>query len=199
MDTIKVIKETLKGRKPLVIEDNQSRFRHGAVLIPLFRDNGEYKVLFTKRTNRLETHKGQISFPGGSVDEEDDSLEETALREAYEEVGILREDVTLLGRVDDTFTLASNFIIHPFVGLIPYPYHFQINRQEVKRLIEVPLTFFLEKDLVDRMGDVDYGGGTYHGLTFPYKGDVIWGATARIMGDFKKILGGKLSLPPKDA
>ena len=179
----------------MVIEDRLSRFRRAAVLIPLFRDSGEYKVLFTKRTNRVDAHKGQISFPGGAVDEGDASLEETALRETYEEVGVLREDVRVLGRTDDTLTLASNFIISSFVGLIPHPYDFKINEHEVKRIIEVPLMFFFERDPKDRMGDVEYDGEIYHGLTYPYKGDVIWGATARLMGDLTKIIDGKLDLP----
>ena len=184
-----VIRDVLNTRTPRVIEDRQSLYRHAAVLIPLFKAHDEYRVLFTKRTNRVEEHKGQISFPGGAVDDGDVSLQETALREAYEEIGLRKEDVVVLGQTDDTLTLASNFVIHPFVGLIPHPYGFRINGEEVKRLIEVPLRVFLVENSADRMDDVQYGGNTYHSLVFPYDGEVIWGATARSMENFVEILG----------
>jgi len=190
-----IIKDVLSSRSPEIIDDNQALYRHAAVLIPIFRDNGEYKIIFTKRTNRVEEHKGQISFPGGAVDKEDVSLEETALREANEEVGLLREDVTVLGRTDDALTLASNYIIHPFVGFIPYPYPFRINPVEVKRIIEVPLRLFSVEDHIDKTGPVEYEGVTYESLIYPYQGDVIWGASARIMENFIEILDEKISLP----
>jgi 8-oxo-dGTP pyrophosphatase MutT (NUDIX family) len=190
-----IIKDVLSARSPQIIDDSQALYRHAAVLIPIFRDNGEYKIIFTKRTNRVEEHKGQISFPGGAVDKEDVSLEATALREAYEEVGLLREDVTVLGRTDDALTLASNYIIHPFVGFIPYPYPFRINTVEVKRILEVPLRLFWVEDHIDKTGPVEYEGVTYESLIYPYQGDVIWGASARIMENLIEILDEKISLP----
>ena len=191
-DLPRIIKDVLSARSPQVIGDNQSLYRHAAVLIPIFSDNGEYKIVFTKRTNRVEEHKGQISFPGGRVDKEDGSLEETALREAYEEVGLSRKDVTVLGRTDDALTLASNFVIHPFVGFIPYPYPFRINTTEVKRIIEVPLRLFLGENHIDHNGIIEYEGVTYESLIYPYQGEVIWGASARIMENFIEIMGEKL-------
>ena len=195
MDIIKDIKKVLQNRTLQTVEDLQSQYRHGAVLIPLFQYDGEYRILFTKRTNKVEEHKGQISFPGGSVDDEDWSYQETALREAYEEVGIFKEDVTILGQTDDTLTLASNFIIHPFVGCIPYPYDFQLNTFEVKRLIEVPVEVFISEDSTNPNGRVEYNGDIWNGLTYEYQGDVIWGATAKIMGNLMEIIGQKLVLP----
>lgn len=177
-----------------MIEDPASQYRQAAVLIPLFKDQGEYKILFTKRTNRVEEHKGQISFPGGSVDEEDDSFRETALREAFEEVGLLREDVKLLGSTDDSLTVASNFIIHPYVGFIPYPYPFRVNSREVKRLIEVPFKIFIEDQTAQKNGVYEYAGTLYEGPVYNYQGDVIWGASARIMENFLEILGKKMGL-----
>ena len=177
-----------------MIEDAESQYRQAAVLIPLFKDKGEHKILFTKRTNRVEEHKGQISFPGGSVDEDDDSFMETALREAFEEVGVLREDVKILGGTDDSLTVASNFIIHPFVGFIPYPYPFKINSREVRRLIEVPFRVFAEDQTAYKNGAVEYDGILYEGPVYSYHGDVIWGASARIMENFIEILGEKIGL-----
>jgi len=177
-----------------VIEDTASQYRQAAVLIPLFEDQGEYKILFTKRTIRVDEHKGQISFPGGSVDEGDASYRETALREANEEVGLLEEDVRILGRTDDSLTVASNFIIHPYVGFIPYPYPFEINSREVKRLIEVPFKIFIEEKTAQKNGVYDYEGILYEGPVYNYRGDIIWGASARIIENFLEILGKKMGL-----
>lgn len=189
-----IIRKSLKDRVPKTINDNNGQYRQAAVLIPLFKSNGEYKAVFTKRTNKVDDHKGQISFPGGGIEEQDSTYEDTALRESYEEIGLLREDVTVLGRLDDTLTLASNFIIHPVIGMIPHPYDYQISQDEVDRIIEAPLSLFYPKEPGSNMGNVEYGGITYHGLSYSYRGDVIWGATAKIMRDFIKILG-KIDLP----
>ena len=143
-EMIRMIKMTLKARQPKAIKNVDPNYRHASVLVPLFKSDGEYQVLFTKRTHQVEEHKGQISFPGGGVEDKDRTLEETALREAFEEVGLKRGDVSILGQLDDTPTAASRFIIHPFVGLIPFPYPFNLNAVEVKRIIKIPLDFFAE-------------------------------------------------------
>ena len=179
------IRELLRAREPAVIENRGGPYRHGVVLIPLFRDRGEYKVLFTKRTDTVEVHKGQMSFPGGRIDDGDRSLLETALRESEEEIGLMREAVTVLGRIDDAYTLASNYIIHSFVGLIPYPYPFRPNAGEVEKVIEVPLKLFFEKE---EILPVEYEGRVYQNLAYAFDGEVIWGATARIMKNFVEIL-----------
>lgn len=190
-----IIKDVLDSRSPQHIMDQKSSYIHAAVLFPIFRAEGEYRVLFTQRTHRVENHKGQISFPGGGVEEGDDSLLETALREAYEEIGLLSEDVEILGQLDDTTTVVSNFVVHPFIGLIPYPYDFTINPREVKRIIEVPFEIFLSDDPKYRRDTAEFEGVTYPTPAYVYDGDVIWGATARIILGFVEILKGKLDLP----
>jgi 8-oxo-dGTP pyrophosphatase MutT (NUDIX family) len=100
MTIIKAIRDSLNNRKLMTIDNSGSIYVHASVLIPILNEDGQYRVLFTKRTDRVEHHKGQISFPGGAVDKEDGSLEETAFREAYEEIGLLKKDVELLGRID---------------------------------------------------------------------------------------------------
>jgi 8-oxo-dGTP pyrophosphatase MutT (NUDIX family) len=191
------IKKTLGSRTPRQIQDPNSESLHAAVLIPLFNENGEHKILFTKRSTQVKTHKGQISFPGGVVEETDQSLRETALREAHEEIGLLKEDVEILGQSDDATTVVSNFIVHPFVGVIPYPYDFRIRPEEVDRIIEVPLKVFLEDDPRYRQNSAEFEGVIYPGSAFQYKGDVIWGATARILEDLIGILKGRLDLREK--
>ena len=192
-----MIKKTLGSRTPKQIQNQNSDSVHAAVLIPLFSENGEHRVLFTKRSTQVKTHKGQISFPGGVVEEVDQSLQETALREAYEEIGLLKEDVEILGQTDDTETVVSNFVVHPFVGVIPYPYDFTISPDEVDRIIEVPFRVFLENDPQHRQNSAEFEGVIYPGSAFQYKGDVIWGATARILENLVGILEGRLDLRGK--
>ena len=190
-----IIKEILRARTPKRIRDEQRTYKHAGVLVPIFEQGGDYIILFTKRTDKVEHHKGQISFPGGSVDKEDNSVKETALREAREEIGLLEKDVEILGRIDDTLTIVSDFIVHPFVGLIPNPYKFTINTDEVERLIKVPLMVFHPENSGNKGTDFEFEGKAYRTPTYEYNGDIIWGATARIMDIFINIIGHKLPLP----
>jgi 8-oxo-dGTP pyrophosphatase MutT (NUDIX family) len=194
MNIIKQIQDILNKRSPRSIHGENPHSVHAAVLMPLFQDETGYKVLFTKRSNKVEHHKGQISFPGGAVEEEDRSLEDTALRETFEEIGLLKDDIHVLGQLDDTSTVVSDFIVHPFVGQIPYPYDFTINPKEVDRIITVPFEVFLFDHPPykrDRAAIEDY---VYEGTSYYYDGDIIWGATARIMENFIKIVGDKIRL-----
>jgi 8-oxo-dGTP pyrophosphatase MutT (NUDIX family) len=193
-----LIRDLLNKRIPKAIAPDGTFLRRSAVLIPLFKASSEYKILFTKRTDRVEAHKGQISFPGGRVEEEDGSPLETALREADEEIGLSRKDVTVLGRMDDARTVSSNYIVYPFVGLIPYPYEFKTSVEEVKELLEVPFQIFLSGDSADESYPVTYEGVTYQNLAYRYKGEVIWGATARIMHNLVDLVKKKLDLPVED-
>lgn len=192
------IRDLLNKRSSKRIEPQGASLRRAAVLIPLFRAASGYRILFTKRTDSVEAHKGQISFPGGRIEEEDGSPLETALREADEEIGLSRKDVTVLGRLDDVCTVSSNYLVHPFVGLIPYPYEFKTSAQEVKALLEVPFQIFLSGDSAGENTPVVYEGGTYYGLAYQYKGEVIWGATARIMQNLVNLVKSKLDLPVED-
>ena len=182
------IREILEGRKSKRIPDEGLVYNHAGVLIPLFDDHGVCHVLFTRRTDTVEHHKGQISFPGGKVDEEDGSVKETALRETFEEIGVVREQIEILGRIDDTLTVVSNFLIHPFVGLVPYPDNLNICSAEVDSIIKVPLSRFFPENVQERMHLVEYDGMTINSLGFEYRGDVIWGATARMMDNFIHII-----------
>jgi 8-oxo-dGTP pyrophosphatase MutT (NUDIX family) len=162
-----------------------------AVLVPLFLKEGRLHLLMFKRTEGVEKHKGQISFPGGVCDPGDGGLEGTALREADEEVGLRACDVELLGMADDTRTM-TGFHITPVVGAIPHPYAFRTSPAEVERLLMVPWALFFDparhrRETVEEQGrdiEVDF---------WDFEGVVIWGATARITRGLTELLG------PEDA
>ncbi len=192
-----IIKEMLGARDPKVIKDGeQPGYRHAGVLLPLLVEGGIWKVLFTRRTDRVEHHKGQISFPGGAVDKGDASIEDTVLRETYEEIGLSREHIEILGRIDDVLTMASNYVVHPIVGRIIHMDDLVINRAEVERVVKAPLSLFHRANSEKRRYSVEYEGVIYETPAYEYGKDLIWGATARMMENFMEIMGDKLCLPP---
>lgn len=155
-----------------------------AVLIPIYQKDGEYSIVFIKRTMTVKTHKGQISFPGGMRDKGDKTLLDTALRESEEEIGLHRKDVTILGELDDEITTTSNFIVTPFLAKIPWPYRFNTNNEEVEKVIAIPVRALLNRD--SRKKDTEIlEGKKIKSFVYNYRGTVIWGATARIL---KKLL-----------
>ncbi len=154
-----------------------------AVLLPLYFRDGEYYLLFTKRTELVQEHKGQISFPGGTYETADGSLLSTALRECREELGLAPEDVRVLGRLDDRRTRTSNYIIAPFVAVIPWPYDFMVNGSEIEEIIEVPVAALLDGHSVHYETEV-FNGQLVSAISYSYRGRVIWGATARMLAQF---------------
>jgi 8-oxo-dGTP pyrophosphatase MutT (NUDIX family) len=150
-----------------------------AVLCPLFIQEGEANLLLIKRSQQLKHHKGEVSFPGGVKESSDRSLLETCLRETEEEVGIKSRDVTIIGRLDEVDT-TTGFLVSPFLGLIPHPYSFQLNNQEVEHLIMVPIAQFIE---VSNQYDFYYFNGQrlISLIAYHINSQVIWGATARIV------------------
>ena len=150
-----------------------------AVLIPIV-DRGEPCLVFTKRTQRVATHKGQISFPGGAVDPGDGSFLEAALRECEEEIGLPRALVEPLGALDDTETVATPFVITPWVGVIREPVAWRTDGEEVERVIEVPFAALAAPGGL-RVEHWERDGVVRAVYFFDYDGDTIWGATARIL------------------
>ena len=136
------IKQALDSRQKHRI--NEEKLTPSAVLVPMFCKNGEYHILFTQRSDSVANHKGQVSFPGGAYSEGDSSLLDTALRESWEEIGLETKDVEILGELDD-FATVSGFIISPFVGLIPYPYKFRENCDEIGEIFDMPVSALLDE------------------------------------------------------
>ena len=183
-DFIDRIRTLLSSRERRVIE--HAPFLRAAVLVPLFKKGEECHILFTKRSEQVKYHKGEISFPGGGVDAEDSKLEETALRETAEEIGLKGRDVQILGVLDDVVTI-SQYIVTPFVGFFPYPYPFKLSPVEIAELIEVPLSFLLKRDCFSER-EIFRGGQNEIVYAYQHGEHVIWGATARILKQFLDLL-----------
>jgi 8-oxo-dGTP pyrophosphatase MutT (NUDIX family) len=193
--TVEMIRKILLSRCVRRIHAGDNSVRHAGVLLPLLEREGNMLILLTKRTDSVEHHKGQISFPGGAVDEEDDSFQETALRETREEIGLSEELIDILGPIDETLTVVSNFLIHPYVGFVRPARTYVVNPAEVEEVLEVPLSVFHPG--YARMKDYtfEHDGQSFQAPGYEYKGNVIWGATARIMDNFMHILGDRIPLP----
>ena len=173
------IRKLLSGREIRRITDPSST--RAAVLVPLFEKNNTYHVLFTKRTTKVRHHKGQISFPGGVYDDSDQTLETTALRETFEEIGVREDTIELLGELDETRTVTSNFIISAFVGHMNYSrVNFKLHEVEIDEILEVPLPVLLDRGNV-REEMYPLAGELHPVYFYHYKQHVIWGATARIL------------------
>src|SRR3954463_3611817 len=151
-----------------------------AVLVPLYEDEGALHAVFTKRRDDLRRHAGEISFPGGRQDEPDEDLRFTALREAEEEIGLPTSDVELIGALPPVGTFVTDYKIHPFVGLIDAGKTWELQPTEVEVVLEFSLRELVEghemKRLVGR-------GVPFKTPTYTVNGNLIWGATARIVQD----------------
>lgn len=160
----------------------------GVLLILHERPAGPH-IIFQKRTDSVRDHKGQISFPGGATDPEDESVLQTALRETHEEIGVDPSDIEVFGQLDDMATI-SNFLVTPFVGWLQrYPYDWKFSDHEVAYLLEVPLAHLRDpRNLVPDRRVIN--GREYEFQSYQFGNDLIWGATARMLGNFLDILQG---------
>lgn len=173
------LREILAHRPAVEIDAPQHR--RACVLIPLIRKNGGWSILFTRRSEQLAAHSGQIAFPGGSV-EGGESLEEAAVREAEEEVGIPRRHVERIGRLDDVIT-HSGFLVAPFAGIVHELIDYVMQEAEVVEVFEVPLEALLDP----RNPEVRYV--PFRKKQFPayfyHHGEYeIWGLTGRMLKAF---------------
>lgn len=160
--------------------------RRAAVLMLLYERPDGVHIIFQKRTETVDDHKGQVSLPGGSMDPDDATLADTALRETFEEVGVQPADVEVLGQLDELRT-STNYRITPFVGwLNRYPYEWRFSEHEVAYLMEVPLAYLMNPQtfIPDRRA---MNGVTYTFPSYQFGPDLIWGATARMVANFLDI------------
>jgi 8-oxo-dGTP pyrophosphatase MutT (NUDIX family) len=164
--------------------------RAAAVLVPIVQRENDLNLVFIRRSDAVESHRGQVAFPGGRVDPTDATLLQTALREAHEEVGIAPHLVDVLGGFPTMSTVSSGMLVAPFVGMVKTPFDYRIQQSEVAEVFEVPL---------HALSDAKYRG-TYEwkrdkdrpSSNFPaifYAGQTIWGLTLRITENVLEIMG----------
>lgn len=179
------IKRALSNREKH--SDQPAGYVPAAVLLPIYEKGHDFHVVFIKRTETVNYHKGQISFPGGRRQLEDGSMLDTALRESWEEIGLDPKDAKILGELDDFATYTTNFVISPYVAAIPYPYEFRPNPEEVEQIIEVPLSVLLNS-ANHTEEEVCLGGRRIAQHFYRYGDRIIYGATARILKQFLEIV-----------
>jgi 8-oxo-dGTP pyrophosphatase MutT (NUDIX family) len=181
--------QRLAALPPDVPNPEFEQLRAASVLVPLVWWDARWHLLYTRRTETVQSHKGQVAFPGGASDAEDASPAATALREAHEEIGLLPGDVEILGRLNRRPTI-SQFYITPIVARVPWPYAFILSPNEVTRVFTVPLDWLADPANHEEHPRVVLGG-YYQGVIYyqPYDGEIVWGITARITLDLLEALG----------
>ncbi len=184
----KQLQSTIQSSSRTVL-DIPNDYKRAAVLVPIYIKDDEWHILFTRRTEKVTHHKNEISFPGGGFDENaDNNIIETALREIEEEIGC--KNVEIIGLLDDIFTI-SGYIVTPVVGKISNSVDLDCNQQnsdEIQYIISVPIekvanasNFWTQEFPYDE-------GKLYEVPFFDYGGEIIWGATGRILLNFLRIL-----------
>lgn len=153
-----------------------------AVLLPLFRAQEGWRLLFIRRAeNAADRHGGQVAFPGGRVESGDRDPEAAALREAHEEIGLEPDQVRILGSLA-TYRTVSNFLVTPVVGLIPWPVPLRPDNTEVSRVFSIPLAWLWKRQNHRiSMRSLEPEGPAFPVIYFqPYDGELLWGVSARI-------------------
>jgi 8-oxo-dGTP pyrophosphatase MutT (NUDIX family) len=166
-------------------EPDPEKRRRAGVLVPLFVRDRQLWVVLTQRTESVEHHPGQISFPGGAQEEADESLWATALRESEEELGIKGEDVKPLGRLSAMVTV-TNFYVEPYVGAIPQPYVYRPQSSEIAEVLEVPVAELLRPGVRE---DRPLPGRPLPVVFYNWRGKQIWGATGRMLAELLEAMG----------
>jgi 8-oxo-dGTP pyrophosphatase MutT (NUDIX family) len=187
--TLDALRRALQGRpfSRLDLAALEPAYRHStaalaeaAVLVPVFSKDGAPHVLMTRRRDDLRLHPGQISFPGGRIDPDDVDAQAAALREAEEEIGLAPADVEILGRLGEALVVTSGFRLTPWVGVVPYPYPYVAQPGEVAGLVELSVADLLAPGS-HRIGTREAFGMVHEVHTFDVGGEVVWGASARIL------------------
>jgi 8-oxo-dGTP pyrophosphatase MutT (NUDIX family) len=170
------------GMLPLV------ELRAAAVLVALVDRPEGFTIQLTQRSAHLSRHAGQIAFPGGRVDDGDVDAIATALRETEEEIGLKRDHIEPVGKLD-RYVTRTGFTVTPIVALVQPPFTLTIDANEVDEAFEVPLAFILDPTNQKR-DTYDYQGVARHFYVFQYGERRIWGATAGMLVNLAEIFGG---------
>ena len=164
--------------------------RPAAVLMPLLRQDGAWHLLYTRRTDHLPEHSGQVAFPGGRMDPEDTSPEATALREAQEEIGLQPQSVRILGRLGNYPTITA-YCVTPVVAAIDWPFPMQLQPNEVSRVFTIPLDWLARpENYQEREREVPAPHAPIKVIYYDlYEDEMLWGASARMTQALLEVLG----------
>lgn len=186
------------GARPATDAVMRPGMRPAAVLLMLYDHDGDPGLVFTKRSQDVRHHKGEISFPGGMADPGDATLADTALRETHEELGVDPADVTIIGELDDLDTFVTGFAVKPFVAHVPAREAYAHSEAEIAEVLRVPVPLLAR---VGRQAEWEAQGHRFTTNLFEVDGHVIWGATGRILRDFLDVTAAALGLdwPPAGA
>jgi 8-oxo-dGTP pyrophosphatase MutT (NUDIX family) len=175
-------------RKPMDFADMMKNDPvKSSVLVLLYPKNGELSTILIKRNEYDGMHSNQVSLPGGKMDATDRDEAHTALREAEEEIGVIVNDIKLLGRLTTFYVQPSNFIVYPFVGYIDYTPEFKPDPNEVQHLIEAPLNKLRDKSSI-KQADIKVREFVINAPYYDIDNHIVWGATAMILSEFVTIL-----------
>ncbi len=178
------VRARLERRQQRETPRSLESLRRAGVLVPLFVRDRRLWILFTRRTESVEHHRGQISFPGGSEEPEDESLYAAALRETQEELAVAPADVIPLGSLSPIVTV-TGFYVEPYVAAVPQPYVWRPAEQEIAEVIEAPLAALMDPAILEQKPVPGREGMV---LFYNYGGHVIWGATAGILSELMEAL-----------
>jgi 8-oxo-dGTP pyrophosphatase MutT (NUDIX family) len=151
-----------------------------SVLVPFYKQN-EWEIYFIKRVCDGSIHSAQVAFPGGKKEPQDKNIKFTALREAFEEIGVKQEHIEIISSLEPTQTLSSNYIVYPFVGILKNN-NFCINKSEVQYVFSVPLEFLIKKYPL-KLEQFEYKSRIFNTYLIEWESEIIWGATARILNN----------------
>lgn len=166
--------------------------RPSAVLLMLYDHGGEPGLVFTKRSEHVRHHKGEISFPGGGMEPADRTLRDTAIRETVEELGVDADDIAIIGDMAEMLTYVTGFLVKPYVAHVPAREAYAHSEAEIAEVLRVPLRTLAE---VGREAEWEVRGFRFTTNVFEVGSNVIWGATGKIVRDFLDVVAPALDLP----
>jgi len=184
---VKKIRENLRlysEKYSDLLEFDREKFKKAAVLVLLVCIDGGWNLLFTKRSDNLKNHRGQVSFPGGAAEFQDKDIISTAIREAEEEIGISENNLQIIGTMPEFLTI-SDFAVTPVVAVLDWPIPLVISKSEVSKVFSIPLEWLQQPNIYEeRIYTLPNG---FHGEVIffePYDDEILWGISAKITVEF---------------
>lgn len=193
---LSLVKKVMVSHEPIVLTPgrNSPRLRNpdeprrqAGILIPIFEEDGNANMILTRRSRSLRTHAGEMAFPGGKV-EDGETIEQAAVREAYEEIGLDPKTVEIEGPLVSSSTMSSFTSLVAIVATIPKPVSYRLNSSEVEKVISFPISYLFKEGVHSVELWPISGGGEFEMHFFDFGDDLVWGATGRIIFEFMRTM-----------